>query len=105
VRIDAAQPWADEFRRALRFWNTVLAANFHEERTLRACAVRIVDGGPAILNRMTIARSQLTGRDKPMLFYINVDGDQILDGNDMSDLSIVTSYARASRKQVRCRSD
>src|SRR5579862_1904132 len=26
VRIDATGPWADEFRRALSFWNAVLAA-------------------------------------------------------------------------------
>ena len=60
VKIDAPEPWADEFRRALSFWSTVLAANFHEEPNLNACAVRIVNGGPDILNRGTVARSQLT---------------------------------------------
>jgi matrixin len=63
VRIDAAGPWADGFRRALRFWNTVLAANFHEEPNLDSCAVRIVNAGPDILNDAIVARSQLTERD------------------------------------------
>ncbi len=60
VRIDAAEPWADGFRRALGFWNTVLAANFHEEADLNVCAVRIIDGGPDIFNAGTVARAQLT---------------------------------------------
>jgi len=60
VKIDAAEPWVDGFRRALRFWNTVLAANFHEETNLEACAVRIVNAGPDILNNAIVARSQLT---------------------------------------------
>ncbi len=129
VRIDAAQPWADEFRRALRFWNTVLAANFHEEKSLNVCAVRIVDGGPAILKKLTVARSQLTDRasfrgvievspraakfmssdemfstavhelghmlglkhnpsSQSVMFYLNVDGEQVLDSNDISDLNV-----------------
>jgi hypothetical protein len=63
VKIDATDAWADGFRRALSFWNTVLAANFHEETNLDACAVRIINGGPDILNKRIIARSQLTARD------------------------------------------
>jgi hypothetical protein len=63
VKIDATEPWADGFRRALSFWNTVLAANFHEETNLSACAVRIIDGGPDILNGAMVARSQLTDLD------------------------------------------
>jgi hypothetical protein len=63
VKIDASQPWADAFRRALSFWNTVLAANFHEETNLNACSVRIISGGPAILETAVIARAQLTERD------------------------------------------
>ena len=59
VRIDAAAPWADGFRRALSFWNSVLAANFHEETDLNVCAVRIVDGGPDIFEAGIVARSQL----------------------------------------------
>jgi hypothetical protein len=63
VKIDAAEPWADGFRRALSFWNTVLAANFHEETNLNACTVRIINGGPDILSKTIIARSQLTEWD------------------------------------------
>ena len=63
LKIDASQPWADAFRRALSFWNTVLAANFHEETNLNACSVRIISGGPAILETAVIARAQLTERD------------------------------------------
>jgi Matrixin len=58
VKVDAKAPWADGFRRALSFWNTVLAANFHEEADLSACAVRIVDGDRGILNHGIVARSQ-----------------------------------------------
>jgi hypothetical protein len=60
VRIDVDGPWADGFRRALTFWNTVLAVNFHEERDLSACSVRIINGGPDILNRTIVARAQVT---------------------------------------------
>jgi len=62
VRIDANEPWADGFRKALSFWNTVLVANFHEETNLSACAIRIINGGPDILNNGIVARSQFTGR-------------------------------------------
>jgi matrixin len=60
VRIDVNGPWADGFRRALTFWNTVLAANFHEETNLNACSIRIIIGGPDILNHAVVARSQIT---------------------------------------------
>ncbi len=63
VKIDAAEPWAAAFRRALRFWNTVLAANFHEETNLDSCAIRIMDEGPEILNHAMVARSQLAEWD------------------------------------------
>jgi hypothetical protein len=63
VKIDATEAWADAFRRALSFWNTVLASNLHEETSLSACAVRIVNGGPDVLNNVIVARSQLTERD------------------------------------------
>jgi Matrixin len=63
VKIDAGEPWAEAFRKALSFWNTVLVANFHEETNLSACAIRIINGGPDILNNGMVARSQLTGRD------------------------------------------
>jgi hypothetical protein len=63
VKIDANEPWADGFRGALSFWNTVLVANFHEETNLNACAIRVINGGPDIVNNGIIARSQLIGRD------------------------------------------
>jgi hypothetical protein len=63
VKIDTTEPWADGFRKALSFWNTVLAVNFYEETNLSACAIRIINGGPDILNNGIIARSQLTARD------------------------------------------
>jgi Matrixin len=63
VKIDAAEPWADGFRRALRFWNTVLAANFHEETNLDACAIRILDADPEILTNAMVARSQVAEWD------------------------------------------
>jgi hypothetical protein len=62
VKIDATGPWSDGFLRAFSFWNTVLAANFHEETDLDSCAVRIVNAGPDILNNAMVARSQLTDR-------------------------------------------
>ena len=62
VKIDAAEPWADGFRRALRFWNTVLAANLHEETNLTICSVRIIDGDPDTLGHGVSARSQITDR-------------------------------------------
>jgi Matrixin len=63
VKIDATEPWADGFRRALGFWNEVLAVNFHEETNLDSCAVRIIDAPPEILNNAMVARSQLAERD------------------------------------------
>lgn len=59
VKIDAGEPWAEGFRRALGLWNAVLAANFHEETNLDACAVRIVTAGPDILTNAIVARSQI----------------------------------------------
>jgi hypothetical protein len=63
VKIDANEPWADGFRKALSFWNTVLVANFHEETNLSVCAIRVIGGGPDILSTGMAARSQFTGRD------------------------------------------
>ena len=60
VKIDAAERWAEGFRRALGFWNTVLAADFHEETSLDSCSVRILDAAPDVLNNAMVARSQLT---------------------------------------------
>ena len=59
VRFDASEPWAGAFRWALSFWNTVLAANLHEEKDLNTCAVRIIAGGPNILDHTVVARSQI----------------------------------------------
>jgi hypothetical protein len=63
VKIDTAEPWADGFRHALRFWSTVLAVKFHEESNLDACAIRIMDAGAEILNHAMVARSQLAEWD------------------------------------------
>jgi hypothetical protein len=63
VKIDVAEPWADGFRRALGFWNDVLAANFHEQTNLDACAIRVVNAGPGVLTNAIVARSQLTEWD------------------------------------------
>ena len=128
VRIDVTEPWADAFRRALGFWNTVLAADFHEESNLKACTVRIVNGGSGVLNRAIVARSQITewadfrgkiavspGAAKELsgsemygvavhelghmlglkhnasihsvMYFLNVDGTEVLDSKDILDLS------------------
>jgi predicted Zn-dependent protease len=60
VKIDAGERWADAFRRALSFWNSVLDANLYEETSFDACAIRIIGGGPDILNHAVVARSQIT---------------------------------------------
>jgi hypothetical protein len=63
VKIDATGPWSVGFREALSFRNTVLVANSHEETNLNACAIRVIDSGPDIVNNGIITRSQLIGRD------------------------------------------
>lgn len=63
VKIDATEAWADGFRRALGFWNKVLAVNFHEEANLDSCSVRIIDAPPEIMSKAMVARSQLAERD------------------------------------------
>lgn len=60
VKIDVAGSWADGFRRALAFWNSVLLANFHEEADLGDCSIRIVNGASGLLNHAVVARSQIT---------------------------------------------
>jgi Matrixin len=128
VKIDANEPWADGFRKALCFWNDVLAANFHEETNLSACAIRVINGGPDILNNGIVARSQLTGRNnfrgkiavspgaatamstdevyvaavhelghmlglkhnassRSVMYFLNLNGAEILDSKDILDLS------------------
>lgn len=59
VRFDAGEAWAGAFRWAIGFWNTVLAANLHEDKDLNTCAVRIIEGGPNILDHTVVARSQI----------------------------------------------
>lgn len=45
VKIDVSDPaWAAAFRRALVFWNKILDVNFHEQKNINACALRITDG-------------------------------------------------------------
>ncbi len=45
VKIDVSDPaWAAAFRHALVFWNKILDVNFHEEKNINACALRITDG-------------------------------------------------------------
>jgi len=63
VKIDVTGEWADGFRRALTFWNMVLAANFYEETRLDDCSIRIIYGGPDIVGDVIVARSQATDRD------------------------------------------
>jgi hypothetical protein len=128
VKIDASEPWADGFRRALSFWNTVLAANFREEPNLSACVIRIINGGTDILGDGMVARSQLTEWDnfrgkiavspraekvmsgdemygiavhefghvlglqhnassRSIMYFLNVNGTEVLDDKDILDLS------------------
>ena len=128
VKIDVNKPWADGFRRALGFWNSVLAANFHEETNLDACAIRIVNAGAGVLTNGIVARSQFTKSDNfrgkiavspaagntmscaelyatavhefghmlglkhnasshSVMYFLNVNGSEVLDRNDILDLS------------------
>jgi len=59
IKIDAGEPWAAGFRRAIAFWNTVLVANFHEETDLSACAVRVINGDRNVLQNGIAARAQI----------------------------------------------
>lgn len=59
IKIDASEPWAAGFRRAINFWNTVLLANFHEETNLNACSVRIIEGDSNTLHDGIVARAQI----------------------------------------------
>ncbi len=88
VRIDAAEPWADGFRRALSFWNSVLAANFHEETNLDVCAVRIVDGRPDILEAGIVARSQLP-------YWTGFSGKIAVSSASANEMSSAEIYAAA----------
>jgi hypothetical protein len=59
VKIDTSEPWAAGFRRAISFWNRVLAVNFHEESNLGACVVRVIEGDRSILHDGIVARAQI----------------------------------------------
>jgi len=64
VRIDVSDPaWAAAFRRALVFWNKVLDVNFHEEKNINACALRITDGPLGMFADGHTAFAQFTDLD------------------------------------------
>jgi Matrixin len=88
VKIDVNGPWAEGFRRALRFWNTVLAVNFHEETNLGACSVRIINGGPDILNHAIVARAQITE-------WANFQGKIAVNPGSAKEISSAEIYAAA----------
>jgi hypothetical protein len=63
VRYDLADPVvARQFHRAFDFWSTLLDAEFYDEQSA-SCAVAIVDGSKAVLNKTgVVARAQLPDR-------------------------------------------
>jgi hypothetical protein len=64
VKIDVSDPaWAAAFRRALVFWNKILDVNFHEQKNIDACALRITDGPPAMFNGGYTAFAQAADLD------------------------------------------
>ena len=64
VKIDVSDPaWAAAFRRALVFWNKVLDVNFHEEKSINACALRITDGPVVMFAGGHTAFAQFTDLD------------------------------------------
>jgi matrixin len=88
VRIDVNGPWADAFRRALTFWNTVLDAHFYAETNLNACSVRIINGGPDILNHAIVARSQITE-------WVDFQGKIAVDPRAAKDMNSAEIYGAA----------
>jgi hypothetical protein len=88
IKIDVNGSWADGFRQALRFWNTVLTANFHEEADLGACSVRIINGGPDILNHAIVARAQITE-------WANFQGKIAVNPGSAKEMSGAEIYAAA----------
>ena len=128
VKIDVGPEWTDGFRRAIRFWNMVVAAKFHEETKLNGCSIRIIYGRRNVVNRLVVARSQMIDRDDfrgkiavsptaprelsspeiyatavheighmlglkhntrthSVMYFLNVDGTEALDGEDILELS------------------
>ncbi|MBV8673329.1 MAG: matrixin family metalloprotease [Acidobacteriaceae bacterium] len=50
VKIDTIDPrWAKAVRQAMEFWNSVLNVHLHEERDIKACAIKVIDGPPVVL--------------------------------------------------------
>jgi hypothetical protein len=88
VRIDVNGPCADGFRRAVRYWNTVLAANFYEDKNLGACSVRIINGGPDILNHAMVARSQI-------IEWVNFQGKIAVDPGAAKEMNSAEIYGAA----------
>jgi hypothetical protein len=63
VKISTSNPeLAAAFRRAMSFWAKVLYMQWHEDAS-SSCAVQLVDGTPAVLQRNIVARSQFTEWD------------------------------------------
>jgi hypothetical protein len=64
VRFDISNPIAAEaFRKALRFWSTVLDVEFHQEPT-QSCALAVVDATGSILTENNdVARAQFADWD------------------------------------------
>jgi hypothetical protein len=64
VKIDVSDPaWAAAFRRALVFWNKILDVNFHEEKNINACVLRITDGPLAMFDGNYTAFAQAADLD------------------------------------------
>jgi hypothetical protein len=51
---------AEQFRRAMTFWASVLDMDWHEEGS-RDCAIQVVDGSADLFQRAVVARAQLPG--------------------------------------------
>jgi len=50
VKIDTIDPeWAKAVRQAMEFWNRVLNVRLYEEKNIHACAIKVIDGPPAVL--------------------------------------------------------
>jgi Matrixin len=88
VKIDVNGAWAEAFRWAFRFWNSVLVVNFHEERSLSACSIRIVSGSPEILNHAIVARSQIVG-------WANFRGKIAVSPGSAEEMNSAEIYAAA----------
>lgn len=88
VKIDVNRAWADAFRRALKFWNSVLVVNFHEERSLNGCSIRIVNGSTDILHHVILARSQF-------IDWLNFRGKIAVNPGPAKEMNSAALYAAA----------